>query len=57
MCIILVVQQPRGLCDARFFAITLSMNEFYDGQLNMEIAVPTWTMLDCRLTPDAPFTQ
>ena len=51
------VQQPKGLCDARFFAITLSMNEFYNGELNMEIAVPTWTMCDCRLTPEARFTE
>jgi len=51
------VQQPRELCDARFFAITLIMNEFYSGKLSFEIAVPTWTMTDGRLTPEAHFKE
>jgi len=33
------------------------MNEFYSGELKMDITAPTWTMWDGRLPAEAPFKQ
>ena len=55
--LISIAQQPKVLCDTSFLAITIMMNEFYSGELKMDIISPTWTMWDNRLPAEALFKQ